>query len=294
MRLTFSPLLALLAGLAFTPAVAEEANRPPRLSEVDTEHLFGFTVGSDVEEPGAIVPHVNSLAGFGRRGNFYGVLDQNIEIKYGVRPGLSVAAAINGFAARIRGVPGLPDTYGGGASGFALAGRWQILDRQSHPIGITLDAMGRYDSRDPVTGRAGATAWTGGVRAAFDSELIYDRLFAGLNLALDTQSLARADLPGTERASNLVIGGALSTRLAAGVFLGVEASYRRAYSGALLGQFVGDALYVGPSLYVTSGKSWLTVSFATQVRGHEVGGSPGLNLRDFERYRLLVVFGKPL
>ena len=142
--------------------------------------------------------------------------------------------------------------------------------------------------------RGGATVWSGGVRAALDSELIHDRLFAAVNIALDTQSKARSDLPGLERTSGLAFGAALSTRIASQVFLGVEASYRRAYGGSLLGQFQGDAFYLGPSLYITSGKAWLTVSLAAQVRGHEVGGSPGLNLRDFERYRLLVVFGKPL
>lgn len=293
MRPTASALLVALATAFASPAIANEPARP-RISEVDTEHLFGFTVGSDVEEPGAIVPHVNSLSAFGRRGGLYGVLDQNIEIKYGVRPGLAVSAALNGFAARIRGVPGLPDTYGGGVSGLSLGGRWQVFDRQTYPIGLTLDASGGYDSRDPVTGRGGATVWSGGVRAALDSELIHDRLFAAVNIALDTQSQARSDLPGLERTSGLAFGAALSTRIASQVFLGVEASYRRAYGGSLLGQFQGDAFYLGPSLYVTSGKAWLTVSLAAQLRGHEVGGSPGLNLRDFERYRLLVVFGKPL
>ncbi|MCA0318059.1 MAG: hypothetical protein LCH88_08320 [Proteobacteria bacterium] len=290
------PALALLAGIAglALPAGANEgAERPPRQSEVDSEHMFGFTVGSDIEEPGSIVPHFNTAAAFGRRGRLYSVIDQNFELKYGLAPGVAVAAAFNGIAARARGVPGLPDTYSGGASGVGLSARFQILDRQKSPVGLTLDVNGGYDSRDPGTARA-ATVWSGGVRAAFDSELIYDRLFAAVNIGLDTQTRASADLPWTERSSGTFVAASVSARLAPGVFVGLEASYRRAYEGQALGRFQGDAFYLGPSIYLTSGRSWLTLSVATQIRGHEVGGSSGLNLREFERHRVLLVFGKPL
>jgi hypothetical protein len=288
--------LALPAAIAITtlPAFADErSGRPPRLSEVDSEHMFGFTVGSDIEEPGSIVPHFNTSAAFGRRGRLYSVIDQNFELKYGLAPGVAVAAAFNGIAARARGVPGLPDTYAGGASGVGLSARFQILDRQKSPIGVTFDVNGGYDSRDAVTAR-GATVWSGGMRAAFDSELIYDRLFAAVNIGFDTQTQASADLPWAERSSGTFISASLSARLAAGVFVGLEASYRRAYDGQALNQFQGDAFYVGPSIYLTSGRSWLTLSFATQVKGREVGGASGLNLREFERHRVLLVFGKPL
>ncbi|MGL4287530.1 MAG: hypothetical protein ACRCVA_14380, partial [Phreatobacter sp.] len=118
------------------------------MSEADTEHMFGDTTGSDIEEPGNLVPHLNSRFGFGKRGRLYDAIDQNIELKYGLMNGLAVSAAINGVGARIRGVPGLPDGFGGGASGLALQARWRLLDRATSPIGFTLQFSGAYDSRD--------------------------------------------------------------------------------------------------------------------------------------------------
>ncbi|WP_204267419.1 hypothetical protein, partial [Escherichia coli] len=67
----------------------------------------------------------------------YSVIDQNIELKYGLMNGLAVSAAINGVGARMRGIPGLPDSYGGGASGLALQARLRLIDRAIAPVGFT-------------------------------------------------------------------------------------------------------------------------------------------------------------
>ncbi|WP_204277202.1 hypothetical protein, partial [Klebsiella aerogenes] len=69
-------------------------------------------------------------------------------------------------------------------------------------------------------------------------------------------------------------------------------SYLRAYSGAVLGRLQGDAFYLGPTVYITAGKAWLTLSWTMQVAGREVAGQGPLNLREFERHRALIVFGK--
>jgi hypothetical protein len=290
-------VLGALASLALAMPdlrAAEERDArpgPARISDVDTEHMFGETTGSDIEEPGNIVPHFNSRIGIGKRGPVYGVFDQNAEIKYGLVEGLAVSAAVNGLAARIRGVPGLPDTYGGGPSGFALQARWRLLDRTKSPVGFTMQFAGAYDSRDPVAARP-ARVWSGAVRAAFDSELIFDRLFGAFNLFYETQSISGSFDPEAQSSSTGGVSAALSTRIADNAFAGFEMSYQRAYAGNLMGRLQGEAFYLGPTVYLTAGKAWLTLSWTMQVAGREVGGAGPLNLRDFERHRVLVVFGK--
>ncbi|WP_204323786.1 hypothetical protein, partial [Stenotrophomonas maltophilia] len=91
-RFSLAAILGGLSGLCASGSVAGAEQRPTvappppgaRVSDVDTEHMFGDTTGSDIEEPGNLVPHLNSRFGFGKRGRLYSVIDQNIELKYGL------------------------------------------------------------------------------------------------------------------------------------------------------------------------------------------------------------------
>jgi hypothetical protein len=50
--------------------------------------------------------------------------------------------------------------------------------------------------------------------------------------------------------------------------------------------FTGDAVYVGPNLYVQlTPKMFATFAWNTQITGHEVGASGNLDLADFPRNR---------
>jgi hypothetical protein len=71
------------------------------------------------------------------------------------------------------------------------------------------------------------------------------------------------------------------------VFVGAEVWYLRHYDGIWFNNFTGDAVFVGPTLYVQlNPKAFFTAAWNTQISGHDVA-IPGstLNLSEFSRQR---------
>jgi len=83
------------------------------------------------------------------------------------------------------------------------------------------------------------------------------------------------------------ISGALSYRILPSVLIGFEAWYLRHYDGAWLNIFTGDAVYIGPTLYVQiDRKMFLAASWNTQVTGRDIEyPDDRLNLSEFSRHR---------
>jgi hypothetical protein len=53
--------------------------------------------------------------------------------------------------------------------------------------------------------------------------------------------------------------------------------------------FTGDALYVGPNLYIqVTPKAFVTFAWNTQVAGREADGTGNLDLADFARNRFKI------
>jgi hypothetical protein len=83
------------------------------------------------------------------------------------------------------------------------------------------------------------------------------------------------------------ISGALSYRVASPVLIGAEVWYLRHYDGAWLNNFTGDAVYVGPTLFVQlTPKMFISAAWNVQVAGSDVEDSEAkLNLAEFSRQR---------
>ena len=76
------------------------------------------------------------------------------------------------------------------------------------------------------------------------------------------------------------------------LLIGAEAWYLRHYDGAWFNSFTGDALYVGPTLFVQLGpKMFVAAAWNTQVWGRETD-NPGatFNLAEFSRQRAKLKF----
>lgn len=286
----FIGLTALALGLAgaAAPGLAEER---PRQGPVDTEHAFGQTVGADVEEPGAVVPHLVLPSAFGRRGGTFFSTTPSLEIKFGVVENFAAAVAIRGLGSSVRNVPGMTDVSGAWMTGIGTSGRFRLMERDKGPFGMTLQIGAATDQRNIGTGLAGRADQLE-TRLAFDFEPVFDRVLMAGNVFFVTARNYSPGMPAFEATSTLGLSGAVTTRVASNLWLGGEIQYTRAYGGSTLGRYQGDAVHVGPTLYATLDKAWLTVSYGIQVAGTEVGGTPGLNLREFERHRLLVVLGR--
>src|SRR5262249_60226463 len=91
---------------------------------------------------------------------------------------------------------------------------------------------------------------------------------------------------GWEQEARGGVWGALSYRIPPPIFIGVEAWYLRHYDGAWFNTFTGDAVYVGPTLYVQlSPKTFMTAAWNLQVWGRDVDATGLLNLSEFSHNR---------
>ncbi len=187
-------LLLVLALWSGCPPVFAEAPAPTRqrAGEVDTEHLFGQTVGADTEEPGAFVPHFVLPARLGRRSGSFAVTSPTLELKYGLMENFSGSLSLRGLTANTHNVPGMADTRGAFATGFGIQGRYRFLDRERAPFGMTLQVSATTDQRNMGTGERGRSDQIEG-RLAFDIEPIWDRLlFAGNIIMASGRTTSRA------------------------------------------------------------------------------------------------------
>jgi hypothetical protein len=73
--------------------------------------------------------------------------------------------------------------------------------------------------------------------------------------------------------------------------LGGEVWYLRHYDAANLTAFTGDAVMLGPTLYVQfSRKMFMSAAWNTQVWGREVGNPVSFNLSEFQHHRAKLKF----
>jgi hypothetical protein len=76
-------VLIVLAVLgAASPAHGEPGKRADKAGEVDTEHMFGFTEGSDTGEAGEKELETDSTGRFGKPGGAYNNVATALEAKY--------------------------------------------------------------------------------------------------------------------------------------------------------------------------------------------------------------------
>src|SRR5215471_21612332 len=111
-------------------AVILIASGPLRASDVDSEHLFGFTEGADIGKVGEREAESESIARLGKSGSSYVAVTQNDQVKWlptdNLRLGANAALAYFG----ISGVPGLPDTQLAALQGVSFEARLMLMDRQ--------------------------------------------------------------------------------------------------------------------------------------------------------------------
>jgi hypothetical protein len=146
----------------------------------------------------------------------------------------------------------------------------------------------RIDETSGAKGRMYGTDFT----LAFDRELIPNFAIGALNLIYQPE-WARFEMAGLSEKSS-TIGAALAglVRVRPDVLLGGEVRYFRQYEGIGLGEFAGQALFVGPTAYFQlSERSRLTMSWSMQAWGRPAGLGGNLDLVNFERHQARLVFG---
>jgi len=273
-----------LAACLMLPAAARPA-------ELDTEHLFAFTIGSDVGDRGEKELEGSSFGRFGKRRGSYAATSHALELEYVPVENLRLSGGPLGATYNIRGVDELDDRRQAAFQGLTFEMRYRLAERKDGKFGLAVGVEPHWIRTDEVSG-APVDQYGADFFLAVDRELVPGRLIAAANLLWQPEA-SRSRTDGTwSRESTLGVSSGLMTRIAPGFFVGGEARYLRAYESIGLGSFEGHAFFLGPSLFATlSEKSWLAVGWSAQVAGRAVDDGGALDLTHFERHQVRVNFG---
>ncbi|MBR0706510.1 hypothetical protein JQ603_08430 [Bradyrhizobium liaoningense] len=279
----FWTAVACMAALAPACAGAEEG--------FDTEHIFGFMIGTDVGNVGEREFQTQTTGSFGKGGGTYRALAQEVEIEVVPLPNFRIELGGTASWHDITGVPDIDDRRQFNFQGASLDLRYRLLDRERAPFGFTVAAEFHGDRIDETSGAKGRMYGTE-FTLAFDRELVPNFVIGALNLIYQPE-WARFEVAGTsEKSSTVGAAFAALARVRPNVLLGGEMRYFRQYEGIGLGEFSGQALFVGPTAYFQlSERSRLTLSWSMQAWGRPAGSGGNLDLVNFERHQARLVFG---
>lgn len=271
---------------AVKPAV-KAAQAKTEVDEVDTEHIFGFSMGSDIGKKGEIELEIENVGHFGRRSGSYTGIATLSQVKYTLTDDFRIAPGISTGTTQISDVPGMANSHRTAFTGASVEVRYRVLDRDVMPFGLTLHAAPGWNRVDDVTG-LDVQSYGSEFAALMDKELIRNTLFAAVNIWYSAGASRDVDHVWSHD-SEFAIHGALSYRLNRDVVVGGEVRYVRAYGGMGLDHFAGDAVYIGPTLSMNVTKDiGLSGTFSTQVAGKAVDDPRNLDLTNFERHQGMV------
>jgi len=258
---------------------------------IDTEHLFGFMIGTDVGNVGEREFQSRTTGRFGKDGSRYRTINQEFELEFVPVKDFRVEIG-SAFAGHdIRAVPGLDDRRQLAWQGASIDLRYRFLDRESAPFGLTFAVETQLNRIDEVSGAAVRNFETE-FRLALDRELIPNHVLVALNLIYQPEWTRVLATGGAEQEAT--IGAALGAmvRIRPDILVGGEARYLRRYEGIGLEEFSGQAFFVGPTAYFQlSPRSRLTAAWSVQAWGRPAGSRAALDLVNFERHQARLVFG---
>jgi len=279
----------LFCGLLLFPAClwpagghAEDADGTGK-EKIETEHIFGFTEGTDIGEKGEQEFESTIVARLGKPGSYAAIVNESAYrnvIFDGFR--LSFSALPEYYS--IHSFPGLADRNQLDLSGLSSELRWQLLDRTNAPIGLSISLTPEWRRVDDPSGAYAETlSLPAGV--ALDAALVPDKLFMASNLIYDA-SITRSG-SGWEHSSSLEVSTAASYAILPEVFIGAELRYIAWEEQSFLST---RGLFAGPSIYLKlSNTAALKVAWSAEIAEENARG-PGLS--NFERNQAIVLFVK--
>lgn len=257
--------------------------------DVETKYVFGFTEGSGIGLEGEKEFSLDTEARIGKRDGRYWASESKLEFEF--TPNQYVQIEFGPFisAHQIRDVTDLDNRNQIAVGGIFGEVRYLLLDRgPSSPLALTLSVEPEWRRIDETSGER-VTNFELEAKLNADLELIKNRLYLGVNLLYEPEATHDPDHIGAgwEMESKGGVSAALAYRIVPSVFIGAEVWYLRHYDGAWFNTFTGDAIYVGPTLFVQlAPKVFMKAAWNTQVHGRDVE-DPGasLNLSEFSRHR---------
>jgi hypothetical protein len=275
---------AMMCFAALLPACAHAGG-------IETEHLFGFMIGTDVGNVGEREFQSETTGRFARNGGSYRAVGQELELEFVPVRNFRVEVGST-FASHVTsGIPGISDQRRLSWQGGSLDLRYRLLNRDTDLLGLTLALEAHAHRLDETTAEAVRNYGTE-FTLAFDRELVPNRLVAAFNLIYQPEWTRFAGRGAEEQESSMGAALGVMAQLQPGVFFGGEARYLRKYEGIGLQELAGQALFIGPTGYFQlSKRSRLTASWSVQAWGRPAGSSTALDLVNFERHQARLVFG---
>jgi len=280
----YAKLLPVVVACALVPSGG-------RAETIDTEHLFAFMIGTDIGEVGEREFQSQTTGRFDKSAGTYRALTGSAELEFVPIENFRLEFAAVAASYDIGAVPGFDDLRQAGVQGGSVDLRYRFLDRTTAPFGLTIDAETHADRMDETSGehvRACGTDFA----LAFDRELVANRLIAGLNLLYQPEWTRFPATGRTEQEATVGVTWSMMAQVRDGLLIGGEALYLRKYDGVGLDALAGQALFVGPTVFVKlSERSRLTTALSVQIAGRPAGMAGALDLVDFERYQARLVYG---
>jgi hypothetical protein len=269
------------------PVRAQDANS---WLEIETKYIFGFTTGSGIGIEGEKEFTIDSVGRFGKRDGRFAASETKFEYEFTPSQFIQIEFGALGSTQNISGVTGLADrnqvAFGGGFAEF----RYLAVERTSNnPLSVTLAFEPNVRFIDETSGEH-VHNYEFETTVNADLELLRNRLYAGFNLLYEPEvTWTLAD--DTVREATLGGSGALSLRIVPNVLFGGEVWYLRHYDSPTLSAFTGDAVLLGPTLYVQiTPKMFMAAAWNVQVWGGETGNPLSFNFAEFQRHRARLKF----
>jgi hypothetical protein len=274
----------LSLALAFIPTRAHTET-------IETEHLFGFTIGSDVGELGERELEGSLTGRFSKRTGAYDAGSGTMSMEFVPMSNLRTEFTAVANSYDITGVSGFADQRYAAFGGLSADIRYRLLDRASAPFGFAIGAEPHWGRADDITGQP-ANQYGIDFVAAADREIVPDRVVAAFNLLYQPNAM-RVKLTGAwSQESTAGAAFAIMAQVHSGIFVGGEARYLRQYDGLGLDSLAGQGFFVGPTVYFKlSERAWMTLAWSSQVAGHATAVAGSLDLVNFERQQGRLLFG---
>jgi hypothetical protein len=274
----------LLGVLAVIPAAGHA-------EPIETEHLFGFTIGSDIGDVGDREIEGSVAGRFAKQAGRYDAASSTMSAEFVPLPNLRTEFTAAAVAYNIAGVSGFADQRYAAFGGLSADIRYRILDRATAPFGFAIGAEPHWGRADDITGEP-VSQYGSDFVAAADWEIIPQRVVAALNLIYQPET-ERSKLTGIwSQQSTAGVALGVMAQVKSGIFVGGEARYLRQYDGFGLDMFAGQGFFIGPTIYFKlSERAWLAAAWSAQVAGQATTAAGSLDLVNFERRQARLQFG---
>lgn len=236
---------------------------------------FGFATGSDVADLGAWGVALDTAAFAGGRGGKSSGIAPTLQVSGSFVPCFEVGPYVFMSSSSYK-------PYGGvNTSGTVFGGgvemKYKLLGRATHGFGLTLAANPQFGGYNGRLFGSNGSAFNNSFRILADAELVKGKLYGAFNVELF--QFTTNNSPALRNSSTFALRAALTTPITDSIYLGAEASYQVAKTGAWVSnRFIANAVYVGPTFFwQINDKLSLNGTWAYQVAGNDKAG-PGRKL----------------